>query len=115
MGEPWWFAPGSIGSILPNPATRRWPQRQREAGSFYARIAAPMELLSQIRWLDILDILIVTFMAYRVWVWMRGTRALQILMGLLALGAVSLLAVRYQLSRPPGSSRTCGPFSCCSS
>jgi diadenylate cyclase len=57
-----------------------------------------MELLSQIRWLDILDILIVSFMAYRLWVWMRGTRALQILVGLLALGVISLLAVRYQLS-----------------
>jgi len=76
----------------------RGPAVAPAAGSFYARIAAPMELLSQIRWLDILDIVIVSFMAYRLWVWMRGTRALQILVGLLALGVISLLAVRYQLS-----------------
>ena len=57
-----------------------------------------MDLFADIRWQDLVDVLIVTFMAYRVWVWIRGTKALQILVGLLALALVSLLAVRYDLA-----------------
>ncbi|HSR11947.1 MAG TPA: diadenylate cyclase CdaA, partial [Thermodesulfobacteriota bacterium] len=44
------------------------------------------ETLVVLRWQDILDIVIITFVLYRLYVWMQGTRALRILIALLALG-----------------------------
>ncbi|MCX5905727.1 MAG: diadenylate cyclase CdaA [Deltaproteobacteria bacterium] len=44
------------------------------------------------RWQDVIDVLVVTFVLYRIYLWLRGTRALHILIALLALGLFYLLA-----------------------
>ncbi len=41
---------------------------------------------------DVVDILVVTFVLYRTYIWIKGTRALRILIALLALGACYLFA-----------------------
>jgi len=50
------------------------------------------EALLSIRWLDVVDILLITFVFYRLYVWIQGTRALRILIALLALGIFYPLA-----------------------
>lgn len=55
-------------------------------------ISSLMGALSSIRWQDVLDILLITFMLYRLYVWIQGTRALRILMALAAVGLLYLLA-----------------------
>jgi diadenylate cyclase len=50
------------------------------------------EILSVIRWQDVVDILLVTFILYRIHVWIQGTRALRILLALGALGLIYFLA-----------------------
>jgi diadenylate cyclase len=54
-----------------------------------------------IRSLDILDILLVAYIIYRIFHLMKGTRAIQIMFGLLALIVIALMAQFYQL---PGTS-----------
>ncbi len=44
------------------------------------------DALLSIRWQDVVDILLITFVFYRLYVWIQGTRALRILIALLALG-----------------------------
>ena len=56
-----------------------------------------MEVLSLLGWRDVLDILVVAVIIYRVLVVFRGTRAAQMLVGLGLLVAVSLLARRLDL------------------
>ncbi len=50
------------------------------------------------RWQDILDILIVAFIIYRLLLLLVGTRAMQLVKGLLILGGISALARLLQLS-----------------
>ena len=50
------------------------------------------EVLSSMRWQDFMDILLITFILYRLYVWLQGTRALRILIALAALGLLYLLA-----------------------
>jgi uncharacterized protein (TIGR00159 family) len=44
------------------------------------------------RWQDFMDILLITFILYRTYVWLQGTRALRILFALAALGLLYILA-----------------------
>ena len=50
------------------------------------------EILAGMRWQDFMDILLITFILYRLYVWLQGTRALRILIALAALGLLYLLA-----------------------
>jgi uncharacterized protein (TIGR00159 family) len=50
------------------------------------------EILASMRWQDLMDILLITFILYRLYVWLQGTRALRILIALAALGLLYLLA-----------------------
>jgi diadenylate cyclase len=54
-------------------------------------------VLSVVRWRDLVDILVVTFIVYRILLVFRGTRALQMLVGLGVLALVSLGARRLEL------------------
>jgi diadenylate cyclase len=49
-------------------------------------------IFSTMLWQDVVDILLITFILYRLYVWLQGTRALRILIALAALGIVYLLA-----------------------
>jgi len=51
-----------------------------------------------IRWQDILDILIIAFVIYRLLLLLTGTRAMQLVKGLLLLGAVSVVARFLELT-----------------
>ena len=53
--------------------------------------------LAAFRWRDALDILLVAIVIYRVFVMFRGTRAVQMMIGLGALAAASLLARQLEL------------------
>jgi diadenylate cyclase len=55
-------------------------------------------LLSAVRWRDLLDILVVAAVIYRVLTLFRGTRAVQITIGLVVLGAATLAARTFQLT-----------------
>jgi len=50
------------------------------------------EAFISLRWQDVVDILLITFVFYRLYVWIQGTRALRILIALLALGVFYPLA-----------------------
>ena len=50
------------------------------------------DALSGIRWQDVVDIFLITFILYRLYVWIQGTRALRILIALAGLGFLYLLA-----------------------
>jgi uncharacterized protein (TIGR00159 family) len=50
------------------------------------------DVLSSIRWQDVVDIFLITFILYRLYVWIQETRALRILIALAALGVLYLLA-----------------------
>jgi diadenylate cyclase len=50
------------------------------------------EAFSSMRWQDIVDILLITFILYRLYAWIQGTRALRILLALAGLGLLYLLA-----------------------
>lgn len=56
-----------------------------------------MEILKYIRWQDILDIIIVAFLVYRLLLFIKGTSAVQMLIGLGVLLFVSFLASNIQL------------------
>ena len=51
-----------------------------------------VEALSAIRWQDVVDIILITFILYRLYLWIQGTRALRILIALAALGLLYVLA-----------------------
>src|SRR5574341_712758 len=53
--------------------------------------------LAQVSWIDAVDVLIVAFALYQLLLALRGTRALQMVLGLLALYAVSWVALRVGL------------------
>ena len=44
------------------------------------------------RWQDVVDIFLITFILYRLYLWIQGTRALRILMALAGLGLLYVLA-----------------------
>lgn len=50
------------------------------------------EILASMRWQDAVDILLISFILYRIYVWLQGTRALRILIALAAIGLLYLLA-----------------------
>jgi diadenylate cyclase len=56
-----------------------------------------MHLFSSVSWRDALDVLVVAFVAYRILVGFRGTRALQMLLGVGILVLASLVARRLNL------------------
>lgn len=54
-------------------------------------------MIPEIRWQDIFDIIIVAFIIYRVFVLIKGTRAIQLLLGLVIVMFVFALAKRFEL------------------
>ena len=56
-----------------------------------------LDLLHQFRWIDALDILIVTFVVYQIILALRGTRAFQMLLGLALLYLASRVSLRIGL------------------
>jgi diadenylate cyclase len=50
------------------------------------------DVARQIRWQDIVDVLVLTFVLFRLTIWLRGTVALQVLAGMLALAAAAFAA-----------------------
>ena len=56
-----------------------------------------LDLLHQFRWIDALDILIVTFAIYQIILTFRGTRAFQMLLGLVLLYLASRVSLRIGL------------------
>jgi len=48
-------------------------------------------------WRDLIDILFLTLVAYQLYIWFRGTRALRVLIGLIVLGGVYSLAKMWGL------------------
>jgi uncharacterized protein (TIGR00159 family) len=56
-----------------------------------------LDLLHQFRWIDALDILIVTFCVYQIILALRGTRAFQMLLGLAFLYLASRVSLRIGL------------------
>ena len=56
-----------------------------------------LDLLHQFRWIDALDILIVTFAIYQIILALRGTRAFQMLLGLALLYLASRVSLRIGL------------------
>jgi diadenylate cyclase len=56
-----------------------------------------LELVHQFRWIDALDILIVTFAIYQIILALRGTRAFQMLLGLALLYLASRISLRIGL------------------
>jgi len=53
--------------------------------------------LATLRWEDLLDIALLTYIFYRVFLILRGTRAFQSLIGLLGLGIIYMVAQKLQL------------------
>lgn len=45
-----------------------------------------------VRWQDVVDVLVLTFVLYRLYLWLRGTVALQVLLGMLVIAASALAA-----------------------
>jgi diadenylate cyclase len=54
-------------------------------------------LVLDVRWVDILDILIVYYILYRILVLIRGTRAVQMLTGLIIVGVFYIISMRIGL------------------
>ena len=50
------------------------------------------DIAQQIRWQDIVDVLVLTFVLYRLTLWLRGTVAFQVLAGMLALAGAAFAA-----------------------
>jgi diadenylate cyclase len=55
------------------------------------------EVLQQLRWQDVVDILVVAFVIYRLFIAIRGTRAVQMIVGLFILMVVSFISQWAQL------------------
>jgi len=50
------------------------------------------ELARQLRWQDVVDVAVLTFVLYRLYRWLRGTVALQVLLGIASLAAAAFAA-----------------------
>ena len=55
------------------------------------------DVAQQIRWQDIVDVLVLTFVLYRLTLWLRGTVALQVLAGMLGLAVAAFAASQVGL------------------
>jgi len=55
------------------------------------------DIVSNFRWLDILDIIIVFLIIYKLLLLIKGTRALQVLTGLVIFGALYFMSISLQL------------------
>lgn len=55
-------------------------------------MSALREVAEQLRWQDIADVLFLTFILFRLTLWLRGTVALQVLAGMLVLGIAAFAA-----------------------
>ena len=51
-----------------------------------------MNLDLVVRWQDVVDVLVLTFVLYRLYLWLRGTVALQVLLGMVVIAATALAA-----------------------
>ena len=51
-----------------------------------------MDLDLAVRWQDVADVLVLTFVLYRLYLWLRGTVAVQVLFGMLVLAAAAFAA-----------------------
>ena len=58
--------------------------------SFFEFIPAPT-------WRDLIDILFLTIVAYQLYIWFQGTKALRVLIGLVVLGGIYSLAKLWGL------------------
>ncbi|SMG43666.1 diadenylate cyclase CdaA [Dethiosulfovibrio salsuginis] len=56
------------------------------------------EILKHVKWQDIVDILVISFVVYRLLLLLYGTRAMQLVKGLLVIGLLSALARLLELS-----------------
>lgn len=56
-----------------------------------------LELIPLPKWRDIIDILFLAIVAYQLYIWFKGTRALRVLIGLVVLGGVYSLAKLWGL------------------
>jgi diadenylate cyclase len=56
-----------------------------------------LDLIPLPKWRDVIDILFLAIVAYQLYVWFRGTRALRVLIGLVVLGGVYSLAKLWGL------------------
>lgn len=54
-------------------------------------------MITSVRWLDILDILIVTFIIYRTFLLIKGTRAIQLIVGFILVYFVFLISKQFDL------------------
>jgi diadenylate cyclase len=60
-------------------------------------VPALVDVVQQIRWQDVVDVLFLTFVLFRLTVWLRGTVALQVLAGMLLLAAGAFAAIQFGL------------------
>lgn len=58
---------------------------------------SPLDLVPFPKWRDVIDILFLAVVAYQLYVWFKGTRALRVLIGLVVLGGVYSLAKLWGL------------------
>ena len=65
--------------------------------------------LNLFRWQDGLDILVLTFVFYRLYLWLRKKKALRMILAILALPFYYLIARWVDLPLSYGVSRTSGP------
>lgn len=56
------------------------------------------EILKHVKWQDIVDIMVISFVVYRLLMLLYGTRAMQLVKGLLVIGLLSALARLLELS-----------------
>lgn len=57
----------------------------------------PLEWFEILRWQDIVDILIVAYLIYRILLMIRGTRTVQMMLGLFVIGGAYYVAQRFEL------------------
>ena len=55
-------------------------------------------IFSNIRWQDVVDILVVAFIIYQIFLLIKGTRAVQILIGLAVIFLAFLIAQKWNCS-----------------
>src|SRR5690606_37097301 len=55
------------------------------------------ELLRIVRWVDVIDILLVTFIVYRLLILIKGTRAAQVILGFVVLFGIYWIAGRLEI------------------
>ncbi len=57
----------------------------------------PLEWSEILRWQDIVDILIVAYLIYRILLMIRGTRTVQMMLGLFVIAGAYYVAQRFEL------------------